>query len=211
MAKYTYDEVESRVEFSRKMFHQIEEKLDDFLNYVPFDSGHLEVYSLKLVTIILEVGPELINSFELAVCESDFGIRKFYGEANKDREDLLKREKELRARKKSLTFKDYYCFLVKHEIPSLSTATIQLRESKAYMMPFEQEIPIWWDSCYNLLRHDKYSNLKNATLRNTLKATAALFWLIENNSKPFPFDRPFPSKLFLTNEDLGLLISYKKI
>lgn len=211
MAKYTYDEIRSRVKFSQKVFHQLESNVANFLDYVPFDSNHLEAYSLKLVTIILETGPEIFNSFELAVCESDLGVAKWFGEANKDREDLLEKERRLKTRKRSLTFNDYYCFLVKHENPSITNATIQLREYEAFVMPFEDATPTWWDSCYNLLRHDKYNNLKKATLRNALKATAALYWLIDNNCKPFHFDDSFVSNLFLVNQDQRLLSSFEKL
>jgi len=37
----------------------------DFLDYVPLDTDHLNVYSLKLITIILEKGPETVNSSDL--------------------------------------------------------------------------------------------------------------------------------------------------
>jgi len=103
------------------MFHQIEGYVNDFLNYVPIDFNHLEVYSLKLITIILEIGPELVNSFELAVSESNIGVLEFLdGSIRKDLENLWEKEKKLESRKRSLTFNDYYCFLDKHGIPKLS-------------------------------------------------------------------------------------------
>lgn len=208
--KYSNDEVESRVKFSQKMFQEIEENIINFLNYVPIDTNHLEVYSPKLIAIISTVGPELINSFDLAVCETGFGIRKYQPEPLKELEELLKKEKDLKDNYRSLTFPDYYSFLSKHEFPPLNIATVQMKESDIFTMPFEEPYPDWWKS-YNLLKHDKYNNLKSATLRNMLKATAGLFWLIDNNCKIFHFDKPFQSRVFLRNEDRRLLSQSQKI
>ena len=211
MTKYTHDEIKSRTKLSHKMFYQIEGPLKDFLDYVPLDHNHLEVYSLKLVTIILETGPELINSFDLAVSKSRVGIRELIDDdIGKDREDLRKREKKLRKSKRSLTFNDYYCFLNKHGIPKLSRATAKLRGFDAYVMPFERKNPKWWEN-YNLLKHDKYNNLKTATLRTALEASGALFWLVDHNSRIFSFEEPFVSDLFLATELYELNSSLKKL
>jgi hypothetical protein len=78
------------------------------------------------------------------------------------------------------------------------------------MMPFEEENPQWWEN-YNLLKHDKYNNIKVANLRTALKATSALFWLVDNNSRMFSFEKPFPSKLFLSIETYELDSSLKKL
>ena len=198
MSKYSDDEFETRVILSRKMFRQIESHVNDFLNYVPLDFDHLEVYSLKLVTIILETGPELINSFDLAVFRRGArSIREVFDPSiHKYREKLLEKEKKLKRKKRSLTFKDYYSFLDTAGIPKLSRATIRLRDLDAYMMPFEKVSSEWWES-YNLLRHDKYNNLKGATLRNALNASGALFWLVRGNSRE---GEPLPSNLFVITQ-----------
>jgi hypothetical protein len=79
------------------MFHQIEGYVNDFLNYVPIDINHLEVYSLKLITIILEIGPELMNSFELAVSESNIGVLEFLsGSIRKDLKTYGKKKRNSR-------------------------------------------------------------------------------------------------------------------
>lgn len=200
MPKLTRDEIKSRTELSHKMFHNIEGYVRDFLDYVPLNHNHLEIYSLKLVTIILEVGPELINSFDLAVSVCRLGVRELiHPDLRRDREELREKEKKLRKRKKSLTFNHYYCFLDKYETPKLSRAVVKLRGFDVFMMPFEKPGPEWWEN-YNLLKHDKYSNLKAATLRTALKASGALFWLVDRNSRMFSFEKPFTSDLFLAIE-----------
>lgn len=209
---YTAEEIESRTELSQRMFHQIEGYMIDFLNYVPFDRNHLEVYSLKLTTIILEVGPELINSFELAVAKTRiYPMHEMFDDSLRaDREELWEKEKRLRSKKRSLTFNDYYRFLSKHGIPRLSGATIQLRNFGVYMTPFEEANPEWWEN-YNRIRHDKYNNLKKATLRTALKASGALFWLVDSNSRWFSFEKPFDSTLFFTTESYKIDSSLEKL
>lgn len=202
MSKYTFDEFQSRVELSQKAFHQVENRLNDFLDYVPLDSGHLEVYSLKLVSIILEIGPELVNSFDLATFHVGSGsLGEAFGKSNvrENRKKLLEKERKLRERRRSLTFGDYYSFLNTDKTPKLSSATILLRDFNAYMKPFRIVNPEWWES-YNLLRHDKYNNLKNATLRNALKASGALFWLVYWNYKRISIGQSLSSTLFVVKD-----------
>ena len=95
MTKYTWDEFESRIALSEKMFNQIESLLNDFLDYVTLDFDHLHVHSLKLVTIMLEIGPEILNSFDLAVFY--IGARSlreaFDPSIGKRRKKLLEKEK----------------------------------------------------------------------------------------------------------------------
>lgn len=86
----------------------------------------------------------------------------------------------------------------------------QLRGFDAYMMPFEEENPQWWEN-YNLLKHDKYNNIKVATLKTALKAASALFWLVDRNSRMFSFEKPFTSKLFLSSEVYKLDSSLEKL
>jgi len=193
------------------MFHNIEGLVSDFLDYVPFDCNHLDVYSFKLVTIILETGPELINSFDLAIAETKVSIRDLVNpNIQRDREELWKKEGKLRQRKKSLTFNHYYNFLNKHGIPRLSNAAIKLRGFDAYMMPFEEAHPRWWEN-YNLLRHDKYDNLKAANLRTALKCCGALFWMIDRNFRMFRLEETSSSRLFQVYDQGEVTSSSQKL
>ena len=210
MPRYSYHEIGSRTEFSHKMFYQIEGYLSHFLDYVPFDYNHLKVYSLKLVTVMLEIGPELMNSFELAVSELAVSVHVYDDGFLKDSKRLWEKEERLRKRKRSLTFNEWYCFLDKYLSPKLCSATVQLKGFDAYTMPFEKNNPEWWDS-YNRLKHDKYNNLKRANLRTALKASSALFWLVDRNSRMFSFGTPFLSNLFLRIEPYRLNSSLKKL
>ena len=135
--------------------------------------------STKLISIILEVGPEILSSLELAMCQTAFDLRQYNNESMRELEKLLHTEK---VKKRSPTFTDYFNFLLNHAKISLDAAAVLIKESDLYVMPFEEKHPDWWKS-YNRLKHDKYASVKSATLRTVLKATSALFWIINSNSK----------------------------
>jgi len=185
--KYSWDEFKSRVELSLDMFRQIEEEVNDFLAYVPLDFNHLNVYSLKLVKIMLGMGPEILSSFDLATFPACL-VRVYFPRTNDEidrvRKELFEEETDRKKKNQSLTFKHYYDFL--HLASSIWTHrlkdSIRLKDLDAYVVPFERFVPKWWQS-HNLLKHDKYSSFRKATLANTLKALGALFWLAEHNSR----------------------------
>jgi hypothetical protein len=97
-------------------------------------------------------------------------------------------EKEQRGKEhnRSLTFNDYTNFLENHYTPKPSTKIVQLVELEVYFKPFELSNGSWanieWWNTYNLLKHDKYSNRKKATLVSALKLLGALLCIIESNS-----------------------------
>jgi hypothetical protein len=167
LSKYTFDEFQDRVRLSERMYCSLEDRMEDFLDYVPLDQAHLNVYSLELVSIILETGPEILSSFDLIVFPNQTRFIDHFTEARKK---LLEKEKSLR-KNQSLTFTDYSSFLNKSM--SLNTKTIEIVGLNAYTLPFKEDYPEWWN-VYNKLKHDKYSNLKKATLKNALKALGAL-------------------------------------
>ena len=173
------DKYRSRLDQSEQMFYKLEDRLLNFLEYIPFYIKHLEVYSDKLVTIILEVDPEIFNDFDLAIFyEQEQG--SIDSAIMQARKQLLNKEKKLRKNRKSLTFKAYYDFLNTYPHTKISSAIIGLSTFHAYVMPFEQVKSDWWDS-YNDLRHNKYTHLKHATLRNAIASLAALYWLVHTN------------------------------
>lgn len=185
--KYQWNEFKRRVELSEETFRQIEREMNDFLAYVPLDFDHLNVYSLKLVRTILEMGPEIISSFDLAAFPAFF-IAVYFpptnDEVDRAREKLFQVEACRKKKNMSLTFKHYYDFLnlASSKWVHRLQDPVQVKDIDAYVVPFERPMPKWWNS-YNLLKHDKYSNLKNATLANALKTLGALFWLVDHNCR----------------------------
>jgi hypothetical protein len=182
LPEYSSDEINLRNQFAGKGFSQLEGYLNDFLNYVPLDKAHLSVYSPRLCTIILEAGPELISAFDVAVATTKLiPTWEWTDETLKpDRDRLWEKEENLKKRHQSLSFDKYYQFLNSHGLPRLDSATVEIADFNAYFMPFEKRHPYWWKT-YNELKHEKYSNLKKAKLKTTLKFLGALFWLINHN------------------------------
>jgi len=215
LPEYTVNEMETRNDFSHKMLHQLEGYMKDFLNYIPLDEDHLQVYSPKLITIILEIGPELTSALEIAVgCTRIYPVwEEFDPELRSDREKLWKKEENGKKYSRSLSFNDYYSFLEKHNQQKLGEARVQLKDMGAYFKPFEKTNakktnPEWWNT-YNQLKHDKYDNRKKATLEAALKSLGALFWIVDNNSQLLSHDH-FQSDVFLPLE-FRIELSLKKL
>jgi hypothetical protein len=182
------------------MYRSLEARMKDFIDYVPLVSTHLDVYSLKLVSIILETGPEILNSFDLNIFPKRIGYTDDFCE---DRKKLLEKEKSRRKSNQSLTYTDYSGFLNKSM--SLSTKTVEVMGLHEYIQPFKEDYPEWWN-VYNKLKHDKYSNLKNATMKNTLKALCALTLLQYQLSDEAPDIGKFlKSSLFGNEYDIKYL------
>jgi hypothetical protein len=202
MPKYSTSEMKERNAFSQKMYHQFEGNMKDFLDYVPLDEDNLKVFSPKLVTLILDVGPELINAFDIAVnCTAIYPMwEEIDLELHDAREMLWEKEEKCREHNRSLTFSDYMSFLEKHYLNTrLSTQIVQLIELEAYFKPFELTNTSWanieWWHTYNLLKHDKYSNRKKASLVSALKLLGALLCIINNNSNLL-FNNTLQSSIF---------------
>ena len=209
------DEMKKRNAFSQKMFHQFEECMKDFRDYVPLEEDNLQVSSPKLITLILDIGPELISGFDIAVsCTCIFPVwEDLDPELRSAREMLWIKEEEGKERGRSLTFNDYVQFLEKHNAQGLSRKIVQVPDLKSYFRPFEVSTATqtnldWWNT-YNQLKHDKYSNRKKATLKSALKLLGALFCIIDNNSQLL-FSETLQSSIFLP-VDYKLDESFKKI
>jgi hypothetical protein len=210
MPKYTEEERKARTLLSWKMYIQLERDMIDYLDYVPLDEKHLEVYSPKLIAIIIQVGPEIISGFDVAVANLNKYVKiakEFEGsDLPSDLEALWKHETELKTINKSISFKRYYDFLEKHcyNKPSSalveycnkpSSALVEIKESSYVFSPLATQPPEWWD-VYNRLKHDKYTNLKKATLKIALDSLGALFWIQSLNMDEVYGQTKIDSQLF---------------
>jgi len=211
LPRYSSDEIKLRNEFACKMFNQLEGYLDDFLSYVPLDELHFNVYSLKLTTIILEAGPELMSAFDVAVASTRLIAMWEWMDPTlqTDRDKLWSREEKLKTKNRSLTFNNYCLFLNSHGGQRLDSAKVEIINFNAYFMPFEKEYPEWWKT-YNLLKHEKYNNLKKATLETTLKLLGALFWLVDYNTQVNRGNR-CQSHLFKAIDDSRIEASLRRL
>ncbi|MCJ7630998.1 hypothetical protein MUP77_01160 [Candidatus Bathyarchaeota archaeon] len=201
MPQYSFEERASRISLSWRFYLDMENEIIDFLNYVPLVESHLEVFSPKLVTIILQAGPEIINAFNLSIgnLRQRAAIEDWFegSELSTDLDEIWRIEADLRNNNRSLSFKRYYDFLEKHGLPKISKAEIQLRENASFVLnPFIEENPNWWD-IYNSLKHDKYDSLSRATLFETLICLGGLYWLLDSCAEDLHVDDRIISKVFL--------------
>lgn len=183
------------------MYLDLENQIIDFLNYIPLVESHLEVFSPKLATIILQTGPEIINAFNLSVGNlisfSDMNDMFGEGTLQNDLNALWREEAELKTNHKSLTFKKYYTFLEENSYYKPSKAQVQLKEDTSFILnPFDADIPNWW-KIYNGLKHDKYENLSRATLFETLLCLAGLFWILDCCFEELYIEDKLASRVFI--------------
>jgi hypothetical protein len=209
LPKYPRNERKNRIMLSQRMFQELEDDMTEFLSFVPLNKNHFNVYSLKLVRIILYGGPEILNAFELAICnlEDKVGMHeqfnvgkyeKFGDNLQKDLDTFWKDEAKNRntERPQSPSFNRYFCLLDEYGFNKISKATVHLKECPDVVLcPFSKNPPPeWWD-VYNVLKHDKYSSWMKANLLTALTCLAALFWLVNNNLRELSRDS-FSSRIF---------------
>lgn len=202
MPYYPEKERKSRIQLSWNTYLDLENEIIDFLRYVPLVESHLEVFSPKLATIILQVGPEVINAFNLSVgnvedCAKAFADLKTENPEKDAVDALWTEETRLRTRNQSLSYKKYYDLLELYWSYKPSKSEIKVLDNLSFVLnPFNQEAPNWWN-VYNGLKHDKYDSLSKATLFEALISLGALFWTLDCCAKEIRMDNITESKLFV--------------
>lgn len=159
----------------------------------------VKFFSLKLAIIIYQVGPEVINAFNLLTGNLKLGVNSAFRDDNSlevDIEQLWAHENELRNNNRSLTYPEYYKIIEKYGFHKPSSAKIKLIEESTFIFePFKERFPAWWN-IYNGLKHNKYDHLSKATLFETLNSLSALFWALDYNMDELHINNSIKSKLF---------------
>jgi len=207
MPQYPYDERVARTKLSWNTYLDLESELLGFLRYVPLVENHLEVFSPKLATIILQVGPEVINAFNLlagntfvsAKVDSSFGDSTLEDELNA----LWQEEVNRRNNHRSLSYTQYCNFLNQYGFDKPKYAKVELIDNPSFILnPFNEQPPSWWN-IYNGLKHDKYENLGKATLFEVIIGLGALFWTLDKCAEELRIENLISSKLFLQRAGRG--------
>lgn len=165
-----------------ELYIDLEHQLRDFLEYVPYLPENENVYSFKLLNMILSIGghvdsalKEMIRYRGLAVNDEVVKIRK-----------KLENCEEAFAEKRKPDYTDmvsmFRAFRVFEASHSLSTRKVEYkilpqRQTHEPFMAINSEPSRGWWSIYNGLKHDVASALKEATLRNAWDALACAFIL----------------------------------
>ncbi|TRZ48416.1 MAG: hypothetical protein D4S01_10365 [Dehalococcoidia bacterium] len=153
-----------------ELYKDLERQFENFLEYVPYLEGNENVYSFKLLNLLLSIGGYVDSAFKEMARYPNFS-------KNKDCQEIL--EKVNKNKTVSVTLplrafeKEYH----------LSEKTVIFRRlpERERIMPFKPrstraKSPKWW-KIYNGIKHDVGVNLKEATLQNTMHALAGAFML----------------------------------
>jgi hypothetical protein len=196
------DVLEENKQASISMYKFIEADFLNCLEYVPLCENHLSVYSYRFANLLLRIGPELLRKMNIVLFDSD---RSACFDFDEWKPSLIELQEKCEKRKDN--FRDYYNVLSKVILCQLDRQAVKVKPLNKYILPFEFElrkgkkiIP-WWEDGYNALRHRVIHEFKeSATLRNTLFALSALWFLHYEFNARIPHS--FPSEIFGEYQDL---------
>jgi hypothetical protein len=163
-----------------ELYKDLERQFENFLEYVPYLEGNENVYSFKLLNLILSIGGHVDSVFKEMARYAKFATNKHCKEIL---EKLRKSEQRVRKGKSPITIPvslPLKAFEKEYEISTRKVIFKRLPERED-IIPFEPhnpetKAPKWW-KIYNGLKHDVGINMKEANLQNTLHALAGAFLL----------------------------------
>lgn len=162
----------------------MEDSFLELITFVPLSKEHEEVWSLKLANLLLLIGSSIESFFQCAISSLRFsGIYQYleipHGRVWYVPEDFISsryHERLLSDEKPNMgLYRDIF-----KECYDLSNKTVYILRNMGEITPFEEwnndRSPGWWKN-YTDIKHEKYKNLKSATLKTVLNSLAALFLL----------------------------------
>jgi hypothetical protein len=163
-----------------ELYTDLERQFENFLEYVPYLEGNKNIYSFKLVNLILGIGGHVDSAFKEMVRYPLFS-------KNKDCEQILsilkENEEQVKKGKGAKTIPIQLFLRAFEEEYKLSRQIVLFRclphgEVINPFKPFNPrtKAPEWWET-YNGLKHDVSINLEKASLQNTRNALACAFLL----------------------------------
>lgn len=188
--------------FWEEDYKSLEADFLEFVTYVPLSEEHMDIWSLKLANQLLLIGSSIDSFFKCAMASLRKQMIQDHIDARKY--DFLGLEKEgvwewYFYQGIGYTIEDFkdesefYNNLLKDNQPNmglyrtifedfyqLSTKKIYVLRTQEEFTPFKEwagdKSPQWWLS-YRDLKHDRFQNRKDATLKTVLDALSALFLL----------------------------------
>jgi hypothetical protein len=160
---------EDHVQYSLRVFHDLQDDLEEFCRYLRPEPEHLNVFSTKLWGIILR-----------ACAEIDSQLNALLDELNGPAKD-------------ERTIRDY---IACENNLRLSSFTLSLRGGPPRLFaPFESfaaspsKVPDWWTD-YNSVKHRRLNSLKKATLENAIHAVGGLYVVLYRQWGEYWMPRP---------------------
>lgn len=165
-----------------ELYKDLERQFENFLEYVPYVPENENVYSFKLLNLILSIGGHIDSAFKEMARYSKF----FTNDNCKKILRLLKESEEnIKKGKAPKTVPIWLPLKAFEKEYGLSKRKVIFkrfaRTEREEVTPFQPynpntKAPEWWE-IYNGLKHDVSINIQNGNLRNTLHALASVFLL----------------------------------
>lgn len=163
-----------------ELYKDLERQFQNFLEYVPYIDENENVFSFKLVNLILSIGGHVDSAFK--------EMARYKGFAdNADCQEIVKKlrssEKKVKIGKAPETVSislSLRAFEREYNLSKRKVIFKRLPEAEE-ITPYEPHnpktnAPQWWE-IYNGLKHDVSIHIKQANLKNTLHALASAFLL----------------------------------
>lgn len=142
-------------------YNRVERELEDFLGSIPLEPAHLTVWSPILASIILEAGSELDSLWKLQLRAS--GSES----ANATIKEHFEQFGKCMVKKWLVVWSDEG-----QKISPFAPWDAISTFDKAHYEPLP-----WWQA-YNALKHDRWENKREATIKNAVLAIGGLFLAI---------------------------------
>lgn len=167
-------------------YNEIENRFNEYCEYVPITRRHFKVWSLKLASLTIETCSILDSFFKSGISHLIRQNPVFQStEYQEERKSVSQDKPNIWVWKRF--YNTYY---------ELSKKGIQVIPLRKTIYPFKEwEItrnPSWWET-YNDIKHDRFKNLEKATLKSTLCALGGLFIALIIH---------IPNKIFLYENDI---------
>lgn len=141
----------------------LEIEFEKIISYVPLTQDHFDVWSLKIGDLLIVLGSVMDSFFKLSLDDNEF-------DGTNNIADIRVKERHNMADYRSL-FESIY---------ALSTKKIYIRSLDDFICPFEEwgkgKSPLWWDD-YQKVKHNRFLNKENATIKTLLYCMAGMFLL----------------------------------
>jgi hypothetical protein len=193
--------LKENLEASASNYRFIEKEFSTCLEYVALTEKHLSVYSHRLASLIVRIGPEILRTFNIVLFNENRSCVLNFFEV---KPLLLQLQEKIDRRRDCLI--DYLIVVDELWSSGVSSAAIRVPSLDKFILPFEfgtrtnvsgkkfATIP-WWEDGYNALRHRMTKEFREAaTLKNSLYSLAAL-WLLHDIFKR-DFRINFESEIF---------------
>lgn len=178
MSKKAGDNFENGVFW--ELYKDLEHQFENFLEYVPYLEGNENVYSFKLLNLILSIGGHVDSAFKEMARYPEFSgnddCKQILDFLKKSEENI----KEGKAPKTVPISLSIGAFEKEYQLSQKKVIFKRLPQREE-VVPFKPHnpktnAPMWWD-IYNGLKHDISLNMKEANLENARDALAAAFLL----------------------------------